>query len=144
MALRRGRIVRLLLAAAAVYGGPSAAQVGDRLPAPSGVQPGDAERGRAIAADRRVGLCTLCHAAPLPEPHLHGDLAPPLAGVGARLSAEQLRLRLVDPKRLNSDSVMPAYAANAGFTRVLPRHAGQSLLSPQQIEDVVAWLQTLR
>jgi L-cysteine S-thiosulfotransferase len=105
---------------------------------------GDAERGLAIVADRRVGLCLLCHSAPLPQPHLHGNLGPPLAGVGARLTVEQMRLQLLEPKRLNPDSVMPAYRTRDGFTRVAERHAGQPLLEPQQIEDVIAWLQTLR
>jgi sulfur-oxidizing protein SoxX len=137
------RAVACVALGAATLGLPGA-MAADTLPAPSGTTAGDAERGRAIAADRRLGLCTLCHTAPLPEPHLQGNLGPPLVGVGARLSAEQLRLRLVDPKQLNPDSVMPAYGAASGFTRVQPRHAGQALLSPQQIEDVVAWLQTLR
>jgi L-cysteine S-thiosulfotransferase len=108
----------------------------------------NAERGAAIVADRRLGLCLLCHAAPLPDPQFHGTLGPPLHGVGARLNAEQLRQRLVDPKRFNPDTVMPAYGPThgptAGLNRVAPAFAKQPVLKPDQIDDVVAYLETLK
>jgi hypothetical protein len=85
-----------------------------------------------------------CHPAPLPDPHLHGDLAPSLAGAGARWSAGQLRLRLVDPQRLVPGSLMPAYHRIDGLRRVDPAWQGRPLLSAQEIEDVVAWLVTLK
>ncbi len=110
--------------------------------------PASAERGAAIVADRRLGLCLLCHAAPLPDPQFHGTLGPPLHGVGARLNAEQLRLRLTDPKRFNPDTVMPAYGSihgpTAGLNRVAPAFAKQPVLTPEQIDDVVAYLETLK
>ncbi len=110
--------------------------------------PASAERGAAIVADRRLGLCLLCHAAPLPDPQFHGTLGPPLHGVGARLNAEQLRLRLTDPKRFNPDTVMPAYGPThgptAGLNRVAPAFAKQPVLTPAQIDDVVAYLETLK
>jgi sulfur-oxidizing protein SoxX len=135
---------RALAAGWAFGAGFAALAASDELASPPGVQPGDAQRGRAIAEDRRVGLCTLCHQAPLPDPHLQGDIGPPLHGIGARLTANQLRLRVVDPKRLNPESVMPSSLRTEGRTRVAQRYAGQPLLDAQQIEDVVAWLQTLR
>ena len=103
-----------------------------------------AERGAAIVADRRVGLCLLCHAAPLPDPQFHGTLGPPLHGVGARLDREQLRLRLLDPKRFNPDTLMPAYGKAPGLQRVAPAFANQPVLSDEQIDDVIAYLETLR
>ena len=104
----------------------------------------DAERGRAIVADRHVGLCLLCHRAPIPEERFQGDLAPDLAGVGARLSEEQIRARIIDASRSNPDTIMPAYFRTEGLTRVAPAYRGKTILSAQQIEDVVAYLVTLR
>lgn len=108
------------------------------------LEPGYAPRGRAIVIDRGVGLCLLCHSGPFPEERAQGDLAPSLAGVGARLTARQLRQQLTEPRRLNPDSIMPAYGPRAGDLRVAPAWRDRPLLTPQQIEDVVAFLQTLQ
>jgi len=120
------------------------AVVGDGIPAPLANLPGDAARGRAIAANRQLGLCLLCHTAPIPEERFQGDLAPGLAGAGERWSAAQLRLRMVDASRINPDTIMPAYYRLDGLQRVAPAQQGKPLLGAQQIEDVIAWLQTLR
>lgn len=106
--------------------------------------PGDAARGRAIVANRQVGLCLLCHTGPIPEEHFQGDLAPDLAGAGARWSEGQLRLRIVDASRLNPDTIMPPFYRTEGLTRVAPAFAGKPVLTAAQIEDVVAYLVTLR
>jgi L-cysteine S-thiosulfotransferase len=118
--------------------------VGDTIPQPLGGLSGDAGRGRAIVADRGVGLCLLCHRGPFPEPHLQGDIASDLSGAGTRWSEGQLRLRLVDGRRLNPSSVMPSFHRIDGQARVGPAWQGKPLLSAQQIEDVVAYLRTLR
>jgi sulfur-oxidizing protein SoxX len=89
-------------------------------------------------------MCLLCHTGPFPEERFQGNLAPALDGAGQRLSAAQLRLRLVDSKRINPDSFMPAYHATDGLQRVGPAWAGKPILSAQQIEDVVAYLSLLR
>jgi L-cysteine S-thiosulfotransferase len=94
--------------------------------------------------DRHVGLCLLCHSGPFPEERFQGDLAPSLAGVGARLSAGQIRLRIVDASRVNPQTIMPAYFRTEGLTRVAPSQRGKTVLSAQQIEDVVAFLVTLK
>jgi sulfur-oxidizing protein SoxX len=106
--------------------------------------PGDAARGRAIVANRQVGLCLLCHSGPFPEEHFQGDLAPDLAGAGARWSEGQLRLRIVDASRVNPETIMPPFYRTDGLTRVAPAFAGKPVLTAEQVEDVVAYLVTLR
>jgi len=116
----------------------------DELPASLTGSKGDPARGRAIVVDRQVGLCLLCHGGPFPEQRFMGDLAPDLSGVGARLSAAQIRLRIVDSSRVNPDTVMPAYFKTEGLQRVAPAFRGKTVLTAQQIEDVVAFLATLK
>ncbi len=127
----------LLLALA----GPALAE---GLAEPLTAMEGDAGRGRAIIADRSRGLCLLCHSGPFPEERFQGNLAPSLAGVGARMSASELRLRLVDSRRVNPESIMPAYHRAEGLHRVAPALRGRMLLQAQEIEDVLAFLLTLR
>ena len=107
-------------------------------------QPGDPARGRAIVSSRQVGLCLLCHSAPIPEERFQGNLAPDLNGVGARMSEAQLRKRLVDPASFNPETIMPSYARTEGLERVAPSLRGKPLLGAQQIEDVVAYLAGLK
>ena len=133
--------------AAALTAAPVLAQpqwVGDTIPAPLTEQPGDAVRGRAIVASRQAGLCLLCHAAPIAEERFQGNLAPSLAGAGARWSAAQLRARVVDARRLNPATTMPPFHATDGLQRVGAAWQGRPVLDAQQVEDVVAWLVTLR
>ena len=121
-----------------------AADASDAIPESlTGVR-GDPARGREIVANRQVGLCLLCHRGPFPEERFQGNLAPDLAGAGTRWSEGQLRLRIVDSARLNPASIMPAYHRTQGLTRVAPAWRGKPVLSAQQIEDVVAFLMTLR
>jgi sulfur-oxidizing protein SoxX len=137
--------VRSLPAALLVVGcaiGVSEAQ--DAMPdSLTGVR-GDPARGRAIVANRQVGLCLLCHSGPFPDERFQGNLAPDLAGAGTRWSEGQLRLRIVDPSRINPATIMPAYYRTTGLTRVAPAYRGKPILSGEQIEDVVAFLTTLR
>jgi len=125
---------------------PAAAQqiVGDAIPASLTGQPGDAVRGRAIVASRSVGLCLLCHSGPIAEERFQGDLAPTLAGAGSRWSEGQLRLRIVDGSRLNADTIMPPYYRTTGLQRVARNFDGKPILSAAQVEDVVAYLATLK
>ncbi|MBX9960158.1 MAG: sulfur oxidation c-type cytochrome SoxX [Burkholderiaceae bacterium] len=139
--------MKLLLAAAVLalpLAGGAVTVVGDGIPAALEGKTGDAARGRAIAASRSQGLCLLCHSGPVPEERFQGNLAPDLAGAGTRWNAAQLRLRLVNPQHFNPDSIMPAYYRSAGFTRVGARWQDRPILDAQQIEDVIAWLMTLR
>ena len=105
---------------------------------------GDVERGRNIVVNRQVGLCLLCHSGPFPEERFQGTLAPDLKGTGARWSEGQLRLRIVDASRLNPNTIMPPYYRTEGLTRVAPAYQGKPVLTAEQIEDVVAYLATLR
>ncbi len=122
--------------------------VGDGMPQPLTTTPGDAARGQAIVGSRQQGLCGLCHAGPasadFPQPALQGNLAPSLAGAGSRWTEAQLRLRIVDSRRLNPDSLMPALHRTHGQQRVGRAWQGQPVLSAQQVEDVVAYLKTLK
>jgi len=94
--------------------------------------------------NRQVGLCLLCHSGPFPEERFQGDLAPDLKGVGGRYSEEELRLRLVDPAKMNPATIMPSYSKSEGLARVAPAFRGKPVLTPGEIEDVVAFLATLR
>ena len=118
--------------------------VGDTVPASLTGVAGDAAKGRSIVANRQVGLCLLCHSGPLPEERFQGNLAPSLAGAGNRWSEGQLRLRLTDSRRLNPDTIMPAYHRTEGLTQVAKSLQGKPLLEAQQIEDVLAYLMTLK
>ena len=117
---------------------------GDEIPASLTGAKGDPARGRSIVANRPVGLCLLCHSGPFPEERFQGDLAPDLRGVGARLSEGQIRARIVDPGRVKPDTVMPAYYKTDGLTRVAPALRGKTILTAEQIEDIVAYLVTLK
>lgn len=118
--------------------------VADAIPDSLTGRPGDARRGRAIVVDRQQGLCLLCHSGPFPEVPLQGDLAPDLTGAGERWTAGQLRLRIVDASRVDAQTIMLAYYRTDGLLRVAPAFAGKPILTAEQIEDVVAFLVTLR
>ncbi len=118
------------------------AVVGDAIPEPLAAR-GDATRGRALVLER-TSTCILCHSGPFPEQPFQGDLAPSLAGAGSRWSEGQLRLRLVDGSSLNEATIMPSYYRVDGLHRVGPAWRGKPILSSGQIEDIVAFLMTLR
>lgn len=131
-------------AASAQEGLRSYVIVGDAIPDSLTGTPGSAERGRAIVADRSVGLCLLCHGAPVPEERFQGNLAPDLAGAGMRWTEGQLRLRVVDESRVKADTIMPSYYRLDHLRRVARNFAGKPILDAQQIEDVVAYLAGLK
>ncbi len=116
---------------------------GDSIIESLSVEPGDPVRGRAIVASRQTGLCLLCHSGPFPEERFQGNLAPELKASVARLNAPQLRARIVNAAHFNSQTIMPSYYQTSHLNRVAPKFAGQTLLSGQEIEDVIAFLVTL-
>jgi len=105
---------------------------------------GDAEKGRALAINRKKGNCLACHAMPIPEQQFHGETGPTLSGVGNRLSEGELRLQLVNSKVTNEDTLMPSFYRTFGFNRPLKKFAGKSILTAQEVEDIVAYLKTLK
>ena len=117
--------------------------VGDAIPESLTGMPGDAARGRALVVDR-TSTCILCHSGPFPEQKFQGDLAPSLAGAGSRWSEGQLRLRLVDGSGLDPGTIMPSFYRLEGLVRVGQTWRGKPILSAEQIEDIVAYLATLR
>ncbi len=105
---------------------------------------GDPLRGRAIIVDRQKGFCLLCHSGPFNEDSLQGNLAPSLEGAGSRWNEGQLRLRLMDNKRINPESIMPAYHRIEGLNRVGPTWRDRPILNAAEIEDVLAFLMGLK
>lgn len=116
---------------------------GGAIPEPLTDRPGVAERGRMVVLDPERGNCMICHPMPIAEVEFQGDVGPDLAAVGSRYTEDELRLRVVDSKRLNPESVMPAYYRIEGLNRVLEQYRGEPILTAQEVEDVVAYLQTL-
>jgi L-cysteine S-thiosulfotransferase len=136
--------MRLAAAVVAVGCLVGVARGNDTLPESLTGAPGDPARGRAIVANRQVGLCLLCHSGPFPEERFQGNLAPDLRGAAKRWSEGQLRLRVVDSSRIIPATIMPAYHRTEGLVRVAPTWLGKPVLTAEQIEDVVAFLLTLR
>ncbi|MCZ8258950.1 MAG: sulfur oxidation c-type cytochrome SoxX [Beijerinckiaceae bacterium] len=135
--------------AALLLGGVAPASAQPAMPVPEALplaaaRPPDPENGRRIVADRRRGLCLLCHSGPFPEVRFQGDLAPSLAGAGSRWSPAQLRARLIDSRQFNGETIMPPYFRAEGQIRVGRAFSGRSILTAEEIEDVTAFLATLR
>ena len=118
--------------------------VDDGVPEALAGAPGDAGRGRALVLARDAANCTLCHALSDPAIHFSGNLGPPLDGVGRRLSLAQLRLRVADNLRLNAATIMPSYYRIDGLDRVAAAYRGKPILTGQEIEDIIAYLATLK
>ena len=123
---------------------PPLAIEGDGIAQPLAPQPGDAARGRALVVARGSANCVLCHAVPEAEVRFPGNVGPSLAGVATRLTPAQMRLRVADNLRLNPDTVMPSYYRVDGLDRVAIEYTGVPILSASEVEDVVAYLVTLR
>ena len=108
-------------------------------------QPGDPAEGRKVFANRKLGNCLACHInSDLSEEIFHGEVGPPIDGVGDRWSAGELRAIVTNSKLVFEDTIMPAFYIDQGYTRPLEGFAGQSILTAQQVEDVVAYLMTLK
>lgn len=117
---------------------------GDQIAAPLEDRIGNAARGKAIVLDRRVGNCLICHRVSVPQETFQGEIGPDLSGIGRRLSTGQIRLRVVDAQRLNPATLMPPYHRIDGLRRVASAFVGKPALTAQDVEDVVAWLASLR
>ena len=117
---------------------------GERIDKSLTGQPGDPANGRKLAISTKQGNCLACHVMPVPEQPFHGDVGPDISEAGSNLSEGEIRLRIVNSKVLNPDTIMPAFYRNDGFERVLKKFQGKTMLSAQQVEDVVAYVMTLK
>ncbi len=119
--------------------------VDDGVPQSLTGKPGDAERGRKVIINRKQGNCLACHAiSVLASEPFHGEIGPSLDGVAERYSEAQLRLILINAKAVFPDTIMPAFYRNDGFTRVMKKFRGKTILTAQQVEDVLAFLKALK
>ena len=152
--MKRGQVLglatALLLASGAAYAdemkdvSKTYTIVDETIPKSLTGTPGDPVNGRKVVISRKKGNCLACHEMPIPEQQFHGRISPDLADVASRYTQAQLRMRVVDPKVINSDTIMPAFYKNAGLHRVLKGFEGKTILSAQEVEDVVAYLMTLK
>lgn len=104
---------------------------------------GDPVKGREVAINRKKGNCLACHAMPVPEQPYHGEVGPDLNDVAGRLSEGEIRLRIVNPKYNNPNTIMPAFYRTEGLHRVTKKFQGKPMLTAAEVEDVVAYLMTL-
>ncbi len=117
---------------------------GDTISAPLSETIASPIRGEQIFTERTRGHCVLCHQVASNDAPFQGNVGPDLSSVGARLTAGQIRLRIVDSSRINADTVMPPYYRNSGLNQVATEHVGTSVLKPEEIEDLVAYLTGLK
>jgi sulfur-oxidizing protein SoxX len=117
--------------------------VDDTIPVSLTGVAGDPAKGKKLAVNRKKGNCLACHAMPIPEQQFHGEVGPDLSGVGNRMTKAELRLRLVNSKALNPDTIMPAFHKVA-LNRVLKKFKGKTILGAQEIEDIIAYISTLK
>ncbi|WP_420402330.1 sulfur oxidation c-type cytochrome SoxX [Nisaea sp.] len=109
-------------------------------------KPGDPEKGRQWFMGRKLGNCLACHVnSDLADQPYHGEVGPPLDGVAGRWSPEELRAIVVNSKEaLSPETIMPSFYRDSGFHRVAKKFQGKTILTAQQVEDVVAYLMTLK
>ena len=105
---------------------------------------GDPVNGKKLATNRKKGNCLACHSMPIPEQAFHGNIGPDLKGISSRYSEGELRLRIVNPKVFNSETIMPAFYKADGFNRVMKKFVGKTIITAQEVEDIVAYLMTLK
>ena len=110
-----------------------------------GTTAGDPATGKKVFSNRKLGNCLACHSLQaMKEQPFHGEVAPPLDGVASRYSIAELRLRVVNPKEINPETQMPAYYRKDGLHRVMDKFKDKTILTAQQVEDLVAYLGTLK
>ncbi len=118
--------------------------IGDGIPKSLTGKPGDAKAGRKVAYNRKTGNCLACHVLPIPEQQFHGEVGPDLNGIADRMREAEIRLRVVNPKMNNPDTIMPAFYRDTGYHRLQKKWKGKTILNAQEVEDIVAYLMTLK
>jgi sulfur-oxidizing protein SoxX len=144
------RLILSAIVCVAVYGSLLASSnaheytvVDETIPVSLTGVPGDPVKGKKLAINRKKGNCLACHQMPIPEQQFHGEVGPNLSGVGNRLTEAELRLRMVNSKAINPDTLMPAFHKVA-LNRVLKKFKGKTILGAQEIEDIIAYLITIK
>jgi len=117
---------------------------GTNIPVSLTGKPGDPVNGKKIAINRKKGNCLACHNLPIADQPFHGNAGPELHGIGSRYTAAEFRLRLVNPKVINPNTFMPAFYRDYDFERVLKKFQGKTILSAQEVEDVIAYLVSIK
>ena len=122
-------------------------------------KPGDPKAGLKWMVHRRLGNCIACHKVSkilsLAKPEdlkslksygFHGKIGPPLDGLTERYTQGEIRLIVVDPKKAfpDADTIMPSFHIKDGLTRVIKDCQDHVMMSAQQVEDVVAYLMTIK
>ena len=116
--------------------------VGDAVPEPLEGKQGDLQRGQEVFTSRDSGHCLLCHQLASLDSEFQGNVGPPLTGIGTRLTAGQIRYRIIDAQNIWPDTVMPSYYRTDGLRQVGEAYQGAPALDAQKIEDLVAFLET--
>ncbi len=127
--------------------GPTPYEVvgGVSVPKPLTDKPGDPANGRKVVANRKKGNCLACHKIKQMQDFLfHGEIGPELSDIAENMPADEMRLRLTNPKVVNPDTIMPAFYKDKGLFRVKKKFRGKPILTAQEIEDVIAFLRTLK
>ena len=154
MQMRKTTLIAGVLAVAGMIGTQSAFSAShmkkytikdDAINASLTGKPGDAAKGRKLAISRKKGNCLACHViSDLKDQPFHGNVGPSLDGVAGRYSEGELRLRIVNPKVFHSGTIMPAFYKLDGLHRVMKKFKGKTVLTASEVEDVVAYLKTLK
>jgi len=117
--------------------------VDSTIPASLTGKPGDPVKGKKLAISRKKGNCLACHVMPIPEQQFHGEVGPDLSGVASYMSEAEMRMRIVDPKIINPDTIMPSFL-KVPTNRVLKKFQGKTIISDQDVEDIIAYMMTLK
>ena len=106
---------------------------------------GDAASGRKLFMNRKKGNCLACHVnSEMAEQTFHGEVGPELDGVANRWGSAELRGILVNSKNMFEGTIMPAFFKDSGYNRILKKFDGKTILSAQEVEDLLAYVMTLR
>lgn len=120
--------------------------VGGEIKSPLTQKAGDPKKGRNWFANRKFGNCLACHAnKDMSHEQFHGEIGPSMDEVALRYSPSQLRAILVDARSVfGNQTIMPGFYTLEGGKRIAKKFKGKTILSGQQVEDIIAYLQTLK
>jgi sulfur-oxidizing protein SoxX len=130
--------MKRLLLSALLFGVTAAGAAGDSMPPTPSVRNAEVERGRKLIQNRQETGCVLCHT--IPGFKDGGEMGPNLTGLSQRLTPDQIRMRIADPRVINPQSFMPAYFSAEGLHNVAKPLIGKTVLTEQGLEDIVAYL----